>query len=154
VLGAPANTVLGDADVTVNHLTLQTDGRLSILGWNTWLTANTVDIQGDTIIDAAPSNNSMGGGIYIPPVERSQIRRHGHVWLYTNVNGAHIDFYMLDANLVVKSGTFEMPYQSGGNLFGDTFLRFKQRTLLLTQDSATQLSLAIRSPVLATAQWS
>ena len=142
VLGAPANTVL-DANVTVNHLTLQTSGRLSILGFSTCLTANTVDIQGDTIIDAAPSNNSMGGGINIPPGGTfTKSGGTGTFGFYTNVNGAYIDFYMLDANLVVKSGTFEMPYQSGGQLSGDTFYVSNNATLLLTKDSATQLSLA------------
>ena len=142
VLGAPANTVL-DANVTVNHLTLQTSGSLSILGFLTCLTANTVDIQGDTIIVAAPSNNSMGGCINIPPGGTfTKSGGTGTFGFFTNGLGSGLQFYMLNANLVVKSGTFEMPYRAGGQLFGDTFYVSNNATLLLTKDSATQLSLA------------
>lgn len=142
VLGAPANTVL-DANVTINHLTLQANGSLSILGFFTWLTANTVDIQGDTIIDAAPSNNSMGGCINIPPDGTfTKSGGTGTFGFFTNGLGTGIYFYMLNANLVVKSGTFEMPYEGGGRLFNDTFSVSNNATLLLTKDSATQISLA------------
>lgn len=51
VLGPPANTDIESASVTINHLTLQTNGGL-YLGYFGGVTANTVDVQGDAVIHA------------------------------------------------------------------------------------------------------
>jgi len=64
----------------------------------------------------------MGGIINIPPGGTfTKSGGLGTFGFYTNVPAAYIYFYMLNANLVVKSGTFELPYGPGGQLFGDTF---------------------------------
>lgn len=155
VLGAPANTVLwANANVTVNRLTLQTSGSLSFLGYLTWLTASAVDIQGDTIIGAAPGN-SMGGGFNIPPGGTfTKSGGTGTFGFYTNVAGTVIRLYMLNANLVVKSGAFELPYGGGGHLFGSTFSVSNDAALLLTKDAPRNSRLRTQSPVLAAELWS
>jgi fibronectin-binding autotransporter adhesin len=121
-----ANTYL-QGSATVNNLTLQTNGSLN-LGYITTLTANNVDIQGDTIIGPG----SYAGGLRI--AAGGSLTKSGG----TNTLGFGVDGYgnavglqAVNASLVVKSGTFAMPYKGAGSWLDGTFSVSNNATVLL-----------------------
>src|ERR1017187_5937967 len=118
-LGSPSNTLL-EATVTINNLTLSTNGRLTIAR-NGILTATNIDLQGDGMIGSTTNLASMQM-INITP--GGSLTKSGGAGIFAfGGNDSPNDRILLFcnyANLVVQSGTLQLPFGNGSLLYNST----------------------------------
>jgi hypothetical protein len=137
VLGLPANTDIEGASVTVNHLTIQTNGALYV-GYFGEVIATTIDIQGDTIIGAGSYAGELavanGGSL-------TKSGGTGTLGFGLDGYGNAVNLNAVNASLVIQAGTFAMPYKGAGGWYGGTFAISNNATILLNADSGSDPSL-------------
>jgi len=111
ILAAPANTILDVANVTLNTLTLQTDGALTNNGT---LTASNIDLQGDGSITGG---SGFGGALTI--ASGGSLTKSGGDGTFSFGTGTSgVTLSGDNCSLIVQSGTLEMPFDNGN---GGTF---------------------------------
>ena len=135
VLGAPANTVC-DAIVTLNSLTILTNGGVIGFGGNVNLTANMFDFQGDG------SFGSGGGLITIAP-GGTLVKSGGTGTFDFGSSSGATGLRGTAATIVVKSGTMAFPAGNNDTSLdgGGTFAISNNATLILAPDNLTGTSL-------------
>jgi len=135
VLGAPADTIL-DVTVTLNSLTIQTNGALST-GRNVRATTNLFDFQGD--------GSLLGGGSgYITiPTGGTLVKSGGPGTFDFGSNPSVKLLSGHSATIVVKSGTLAFPQGNNDTDLngGGTFAISNNATLVPAQDINTGTSL-------------
>jgi hypothetical protein len=131
VLGAPANTVF-DVSVTLNSLTIQTNGGLiGVFGNNGGVTANKFDFQGDGSISNLAGIAILSGGTLVKSGGSGTFdfgSSHGA----TGLRGTA-------ATIEVKSGTLAFPAGNNDTTLdgGGTFAISNNATLILAPDNDT-----------------
>lgn len=129
--GEGNTSVDGGTRVTVNCLTIQTNGSLNI-GYLSWVTATNVDIQRDTIIGAG----SYAGTMFI--AAGGTLTKSGGTNTLSfgqDGYGNAVGLEAVNASLVVQSGTFAMPYNLAGAWYGGTFSISNNANVVLNVDS-------------------
>ncbi len=95
--------------------------------------ANTIDIQGDTIIGPV----SYAGALRV--ANGGSLTKSGGNGVFgfgKDGFGNAVSLQGVNASLVVKSGTFNMPYKNSGAWYGGTFAVSNNASLLLNVDSS------------------
>src|ERR1022692_1275121 len=134
VLGAPANTIC-DADVTLNSLTIKTNGGVIGFGGNVNVTASTFDFQGDGSL-------TNGGGITI--ASGGTLVKSGGTGTF-DFGSSYAAVYLTghSPTIEVKSGTLAFPAGNNDTSLdgGGTFAISNNATLNLVPNNNTGTSL-------------
>jgi hypothetical protein len=134
VLGAPANTIC-DVDVTLNSLTIKTNGGVIGFGANVNVTASTFDFQGDGSLTNGGGITIASGGTLVKSGGTGNFN-FGSSYAATSLMGH-------SPTIEVKSGTLAFP--AGNNYTrldgGGTFAISNNATLNLVPDNNTGTSL-------------
>lgn len=134
VLGAPANTIF-DVDITLNSLTIKTNGGVLGFGANVNVTASTFDFQGDGSL-------TNGGGITIAS-GGTLVKSGGTGNFDLGSSYAAVSLTGHSPTIEVKSGTLAFPAGNNDTRLdgGGTFAISNNATLNLVPDNNTGTSL-------------
>jgi fibronectin-binding autotransporter adhesin len=130
VLGAPANTIF-DVDITLNSLTIKTNGGVLGFGGNVNVTANTFDFQRDGSL-------TNGGGITIAS-GGTLVKSGGTGTFDFGSSYAAVSLTGHSPTIEVKSGTLVFPAGNNDTTLdgGGTFAISNNATLILAPDNNT-----------------
>jgi hypothetical protein len=132
ILDAPANTILDVANVTLNNLTLQTNGGLT---HNQSLTANHIYLQCDGSITGIGGAGSTGHGGALMIASGGSLTKSGGAGTFSFGSGqGGVTLSGDNCSLIVQSGTLEMPFDAGnGGTFYNSTIALSNNTRLVFQ---------------------